>query len=66
MKVFDDIGFPLKMKKVKKAEIKTAVEDVAGKLELSDLFVHRPQLSGKAVQYSKPRRGSTSLFCSSA
>jgi len=47
MKVFDNIAFPLQMRKVGKAEIKIAVEDVARKLDLLELLGRRPgALSG--------------------
>jgi len=47
MKVFDNIAFPLQMRKVNKADIKIAVEDVARKLDLLELLDRRPgALSG--------------------
>jgi len=47
MKVFDNIAFPLQMRKVNKAEIRLAVEDVARKLDLLELLDRRPgALSG--------------------
>ena len=47
MKVFDNIAFPLQMRKVNKPDIKLAVEDVARKLDLLDLLDRRPgALSG--------------------
>jgi len=47
MKVYDNIAFPLQMRKINKSEIKIAVEDVAGKLDLLGLLDRRPgALSG--------------------
>lgn len=47
MTVFDNIAFPLRMKKIKKAEIKKAVEDVAERLGLRELLFRKPrELSG--------------------
>ena len=47
MKVYDNIAFPLQMRKVPKDEIKLAVEDVARKLDLLELLGRRPgALSG--------------------
>jgi len=47
MKVFDNIAFPLQMRKQPKLEIKLAVEDVARKLDLLELLDRRPgALSG--------------------
>jgi multiple sugar transport system ATP-binding protein len=47
MKVFDNIAFPLQMRKVNKPDIKLAVEDVARKLDLLDVLDRRPgALSG--------------------
>jgi len=47
MKVYDNIAFPLQMRKMNKSEIKSAVEDVAGKLDLLELLDRRPgALSG--------------------
>ncbi|MCL2494697.1 MAG: ABC transporter ATP-binding protein [Oscillospiraceae bacterium] len=47
MKVYDNIAFPLKMRKANKDEIDTAVRDVARKLDLGPLLERRPgALSG--------------------
>ena len=47
MRVYDNIAFPLQMRKISKEEIKVAVEDVAGKLDLLELLDRRPgALSG--------------------
>jgi len=47
MRVYDNIAFPLQMRKVNKTDIKIAVEDVARKLDLLDLLDRRPgALSG--------------------
>ena len=47
MKVYDNIAFPLQMRKADKADIQIAVEDVAHKLDLLELLGRRPgALSG--------------------
>lgn len=47
MTVFDNIAFPLKMRKLKKEEIKRAVEEVAERLGLKELLHRKPrELSG--------------------
>ena len=47
MKVFENIAFPLQMRKRPKAEIQAAVKEVAAKLDLLDLLERRPgALSG--------------------
>jgi len=47
MKVYDNIAFPLKMRKAKKQEIDNAVRDVARKLDLEQFLERRPgALSG--------------------
>ena len=47
MKVYDNIAFPLQMRKQPKDKIKSAVEDVARKLDLMELLGRRPgALSG--------------------
>ncbi|MCL2509103.1 MAG: ABC transporter ATP-binding protein [Oscillospiraceae bacterium] len=47
MKVYDNIAFPLKMRKAKKVEIDAAVREVARKLDLEQLLERRPgALSG--------------------
>jgi multiple sugar transport system ATP-binding protein len=47
MTVFQNIAFPLKMRKVPKAEVKTRVEKTAESLEIKDFLNRRPkQLSG--------------------
>jgi len=47
MKVYDNIAFPLQMRKVNKPDIQAAVEDLARKLDLLELLGRRPgALSG--------------------
>jgi len=47
MTVFDNIAFPLKMRKVEGGEIERRVKEVADTLQISELLTRRPyQLSG--------------------
>ena len=51
MNVFDNIGFPLKMRKVPKEEIKQKVAETAKLLQISELLMRRPkELSGGQMQ----------------
>ncbi|RLE81795.1 MAG: sugar ABC transporter ATP-binding protein [Thermoprotei archaeon] len=51
MSVFDNIAFPLKLKKVPKKEIEKEVREVAGLLRIEELLDRRPaQLSGGQKQ----------------
>lgn len=51
MTVFDNIAFPLKMRKVGRGEIERRVKEVADTLQISELLTRRPyQLSGGQQQ----------------
>ncbi len=51
MTVFDNIGFPLKMRKIRKSEIKQRVNEVGGLLNIQHLLERKPrQLSGGEQQ----------------
>ena len=47
LSVFDNIAFPLRLQKMKKAELRTRVEAAAATLDLTDRLTHKPsELSG--------------------
>ena len=68
LNVFENIAFPLRIKGVKKAQVKRAVEETASKLEISGLLCAKPgELSGGqrqrvAIARAIVRRPSTFLL----